>query len=450
MKQIVTYIISLLAFYACIDEVALPVDAKFNYSIVDNDKTVPVDVRISNDTEGADTFLWTFKGGIPSTSTNRNPGIITYEEEGEYVIVLEASNRDGESETVEKKVAIKPEVTIGFTVDVLESNYAPVEVKITNTTTGASSYKWTFPGGHINRSNEQHPENIIFSNPGTYKITLEVTNGEEVYTEEQTIEVAPFLVSNFDYKVAFEDDDLQVPVKVSLTNTSVSATTYLWTIEGADITTSTDENLEVVFTTPGTYNMQLKASNGKDEKDYTRKITVVENTNLRTFEGVHFGINIAHKNDAIGACFSGQTRKIYSKSDFNDAMESEIDIVFFGLNENFSYNAFVSPDAIESVGFAAIPNAKSTKIINNLDSCNCNTLLSITDFDTMVDDSVLKDLTLDITSDGAKEFDNTVVPRLVVFETADGRKGVIKVNEFVKNAEKSYIVVDIKMQKESR
>lgn len=37
--------------------------------------------------------------------------------------------------------------------------------------------------------------------------------------------------------------------------------------------------------------------------------------------------------------------------------------------------------------------------------------------------------------------------RIVLFETANGRKGAIKIKEYVSNGAESYIVVDIKMQK---
>ena len=37
--------------------------------------------------------------------------------------------------------------------------------------------------------------------------------------------------------------------------------------------------------------------------------------------------------------------------------------------------------------------------------------------------------------------------RIVLFETANGRKGAIKIKEYISNGTESYIFVDIKMQK---
>ena len=449
MKKIIAYLLIVLGFFSCVNEVALPVEVNFSIEVVNNDKTAPVKVKIINDTDGADTYNWTFEGGTPASSTNKNPGIITYEQEGEYVIKLEASNRDGNSDTKEEKIVVKPAVNIGFEIEIIKDNYSPVEIKITNTTVGAISYDWFFEGGTPNTSSKQHPENIMFTSPGEHKIRLKVSNGEEEYILEKKIEVLPFLVANFDYSVSFEDDDYQVPVKVSLENKSISTTNYNWTFEGATITSSIEENPEIEFLTPGTYSIQLKASNGKDEKTISKVITVYENTNLRTFENIKLGINTSHKNNQIGAYFSSLTRQVYTQNQLTNEVGSKIDIVFFGLNENFTFNKFISPHQATNVSFSAIPNATTTRLINKQEACNCSTSLSVNEFDAMTNDAVLQNLVVEETSQGLEEFDNTVIPRVIVFETSDKRKGAIKIKEFVKNGANSHIVVDIKVQKEA-
>jgi PKD repeat protein len=450
MKKAIFFITILFGICACVNEVALPVIVDFSTEIVENDKTVPVKVRITNATDGADTYNWFFEGAIPETSSNRNPGVITYEKEGEYTIKLEASNRDGSVDIKEEKVIVKPAINIDFEVTVLENNFSPVKVKIANTTTGAITYSWIFEGGTPNVSTGKNPTDVVFTSPGEHKIILKVSNGEEEYTLEKTIEVAPLLSADFNYSVPFEDDDYQVPVKVFLENKSISATTYQWTFEGANITTSATESPEIVFNTPGTYTMQLKALNSKNEKIVSKTITVYENTNLRTFDNVKLGINTAHKNNVIGAFFSTVTRKVYTQNEITDALGDKIDLVFFGLNEDFTFNKFVNPDKVQTLAFSAIPNATITKLINKQESCNCSTSVSVANFNAMTNDTVLANLNVDETTDGLTEFDATVKPRIVVFETSDKRKGVVKIKEFVKDGVNSYIITDIKVQKEVR
>ena len=395
-------IITVITLVACIDEVALPVAVDFQAEIVNGDNSAPVRVKITNDTEGADTYKWTFEGGNPSTSSDRNPGTIIYEQEGEYTIVLEASNRDGSSDLKEVKIQVKPTILIGFDVTVIDDNFSPVEVQIQNTTQGAITYNWTFEGGNPSSSNEENPSNIVFTTPGTHTIKLQVSNGEEQFEMEKTIEVAPLLVADFEYSVASEDDDFQVPVTMYLENKSISATNYSWTFQGADINTSNEENPELVFTTPGVYTIVLTSSNSKVEETVTKTIEVFENTNIRVFENIKLGINTAHSNNAIGAYFSSENRKVYTKADVTEDVGNSIDITFFGLNSDFTFNRFVSPDDVQSFAFEAIPNATKTKFINTLEDCNCGINFSENDFDNMINDTPIKDLQINETTEGLK------------------------------------------------
>lgn len=450
MRKSLFFIITLLGICACVNEVALPVIVAFETEFVNQDLTVPVKVKVINDTEGADVYNWTFEGGEPSSSSSKNPSIITYNKEGEYLITLEASNRDGSVDVKTQKVTVKPTVLIDFNVEVLENTFSPVEVNITNQTKGATSFEWFFEGGTPETSTEEHPQNVIFTTSGEHTIRLKVGNGEETYTQEKKIEVAPYLVANFDYAVAFEDDDYQVPVKVTLTNKSVSATSYNWTLKGANITNSSAVNPEIEIQTPGTHTLQLKASNEKQEKVFSKTITVYENTNLRSLENIKLGINTAHKKNVVGAFFSTKTRKVYTKNEVTNETGKEIDLVFFGLNESFSYNKFVSPGQASTVAFSSIPNAQTTQLINKQESCGCSTSLSVADFDNIINDDLLVALTIDETNEGLKEFNNSKIPRIIPFKTWDNRKGAIKIKQFVKDGTNSYIVVDIKVQKEAK
>ncbi|CAL2094925.1 PKD repeat protein [Tenacibaculum sp. 190524A05c] len=449
MRRVLYFLLISIAFVACIDEVALPVEAKFETEIVDGDNSAPVRVKITNETEGADTYSWSFEGGNPSTSSDRNPGTIIYEQEGEYTIILEASNRDGSSDRQEINIQVKPTITIGFTATIIDNNFSPVEVEIVNTTQGATSFNWTFEGGNPASSTDENPSNVIFTTPGEHKIKLQVSNGEEQFEMEETIEVAPLLVADFDYSVAPEDDDFQVPVKLSLENKSISATNYVWTFQGANINSSTDKNPEIEFTTPGVYNIELKSSNSKVEETITKTIEVFENTNLRVLENVELGINTAHNDNIKGAYYSTENRTVYTKDEITDEIGKTIDIAFFGLNSDFTFNRFVSPDDVQSFAFDMIPNATKTKFINRLEDCNCGISFTSSDFDAMINDTSIKDLVITETPEGLKEFDNTVIPRIIIFQTASNKKGVIKIKEFVNDGLNSFIRVDIKMQKEA-
>src|SRR5690606_9105490 len=285
-----------------------------------------------------------FEGGQPAASNKKNPGEIRYYSPGVYTIKLHASNSDGSEGTEEFTIKIDEEVLAGFDFEIIESNYPPVEVVLTNLTEGATAFKWTFENGVPGSSNEQNPGNVIFSVPGEHLITLEVNNGLETHTVEKQVTVLDNLSVDFDWEVAFEDDDYQVPVKLVMVNNTVSATSYEWSFNDAVPVSSSGLTPEITINNVGKHTITLTATNGKEVQSLSKEIEVFENTNIRIFEDVKLGINTAHHNNTVGSFFSTQTRQVYTSEQVNEETGALIDLVFFGLSNNFNLNMFVSPN----------------------------------------------------------------------------------------------------------
>lgn len=433
---------------SCAKEIASPIEANFDVEVVDNDYSVPVYVKIHNQTEGADTFQWTFEGGEPSTSTTKNPGTVLYDSEGAYTISLKASNRDGIHETKDYELSIDQAVAPSFIINIAGDNYAPVTISIENTTTGATTYNWTFEGGLPSTSKDRTPGEILFEDPGDHVVTLEVGNGRETHVTSDTVTVAPDIIAVFDFEPAFEDDDFQAPVTLNLINKSVSATGFEWTFETADPSFSSETNPTITLNSPGVHQIKLKAHNSKQDDTEIKEVTVYENTNLRVFENIELGISTAHTTNQTGALYSTVTREVYKAATVPPDDASFIDIAFFALNQDFNFNKFISPDEVQDYTFNPIANAEHTKFINLQESCECEASLSVAEFDAMEDDSLLAALNIEETMGGIQDFDATVVPRIVLFETWDGRKGAIKIKEFVQAGMDSHILMDIKVQKQ--
>ncbi len=165
------------------------------------------------------------------------------------------------------------------------------------------------------------------------------------------------------------------------------------------------------------------------------------------FTDIKFGINSAHNNNQIGAFFSSTTRESYTANEVTDENGHLINIVFSGLNSSFNFNQFISPTIAQNNGFTPIPNAMHTKFINSQEICNCGGL-SAEDFDAMTDDSFLASLIIEESAAGLQSFNQITLPRIVLFETQNGKKGAIKVKGFISDGENSYINTDIKIQKQ--
>lgn len=437
-----------LTVLSCYQETATPVAASFSTAFVNADESVPVQIAITNQSTGADTFEWTFEGAEPANSKDENPGTIVYNIAGTYTLKLTASNVDGSRDTIEKEITVVDGVSILFSTEIIDSNYSPVEVILTNATDGVGlTYLWTFEGGTPASSTAQHPPNVIFESPGDHKITLEVSNGFESFSENTTITVAPAIEAIFDWEVAFLDDDYQAPVTITMTNSSISATSYNWIFPTGTPSTSIETTPTATFTTPGTHTIELEADNGKKTHTLTKEITIHPDTNIKTFPNIELAINNAHNTNVKGAFFSTKLRKVFTADQVNSENGADIDIAFFGLNSSFSFNKFVSPDQVDSNGLIAIPNATPTKFINSQEICGCGISISVAQFDRITDDTLLDTLTITETSNGLLAFDSSVLPRIVLFETHEGRKGVIKIKGYVTDGVASYVICDIKVQK---
>jgi len=408
------------------------------------DHTSPLLVTVENKTRNASDFLWTFDGGEPETSTKREPGTIKFTSPGEHNITLEAWN-DGDKSVKVYTVRVDNNVKLDFNAEVDINNYAPATFNITNLSEGATFYKWTFEGGEPASFKGENPPAVIFANEGTYTITLTAENGSASFTSKQEIIVKESLDALFNIVPSFEDeDDMEAPLRATF-NTRLKGTESLqWECTGAIIANPTMEEASIYFPKEGKYTVYLNVSNGKNTKRISQDITVKANTNLRTHENIRFGINTAQ--NTIGCYYSTKLRKSFTSSQLTDEIGNMIDIVFVGLNTNFRYNFFISPDKLSETPLTEIMNAQTTKFINRQELGAIN--LSTQEFISMTTDAVLKDLAISSALYGDEYFSAAPIPRVILFQTADGRKGAILVKEIVsKDATGSYIVADIKVQK---
>jgi len=431
-------------FTGCKKETITESKAGFNYEILDQNFTVPVRVSVVNTSTGAQNYEWTFEGGNPAVSNKKDPGIVQFDGAGTFKIKLRAWNDDNES-VKEISLQLDSAVTVDFDPVIQTNEFSPVQVKINNKTIGASAYNWVFEGGVPANSTAQQPPIVNFADTGYHNITLTVSNGRANFSQTKKIHVGASLLPAFAIVPAFEDNDYEAPLNANLQNTTTSGLTYNWTSTGGTISNATAQKPDIHFDNAGTYTVTLTASNGKESKQTTQTITVLPNKNLRTFTDVKLGINTAH--GSIGSFFSTSLRKTFKASDNLDTVGKYIDVVYFGLNQNFTYNKFLSPDSASAYVFQAIPQAMHNKVVNSQESCGCGTALSSTDFDNLSNGAVFQNYSINPNLAGMKQFSSATVPRIILYQTADGRKGAIKIKQFVASGNQSYLVVDIKVQK---
>ena len=128
----------------------------------------------------------------------------------------------------ETAIPVKADFSTAF-VNADES--VPVQVSITNQSTGADAFEWTFEGAEPTSSSDENPGTIVYNTAGTYTITLEASNIDgSTNTFEKTITVVDGIAINFSTEII---ESHYPPVEVALTNsTDGVGLSYLWTFEG--------------------------------------------------------------------------------------------------------------------------------------------------------------------------------------------------------------------------
>ncbi len=151
-----------------------------------------------------------------------------------------------------------------------------------------------------------------------------------------------------------------------------------------------------------------------------------------TYTDLEFAIE--GNEEDFGSFFSFETEKMYKVNEINEENGSKIHLAFTSYGNGLYF--FDSPDNKHN-----IPNATSTKTINNEE----NPRITGDDFVSMKDDSLYVKLeNLKFEGYLSDSFITSHIPGTIVFEIADGRRGVIR----TKKVNSSRLLVDIKIQKD--
>jgi PKD repeat protein len=444
-RRILFYLLALFVCCACHQEETIPVDIDFALQIKGEDYTSPLVVSIINNTQNAEEYLWTFDGGEPANSTKKDPGNVIFTSAGEHKVSLEAWN-GGDRNSKILTIHVDSAVTLDFKAEVEINNYAPAIFNFKNLSSGGISYKWIFEGGEPASYEGVNPPAVTYAEQGSYTIILLANNGSSDFVTSQSIDIREPLDASFTIVPSFEDlDDMEAPLRATFDTWLQGVERIEWECEGAMINNENSPDANLLFRDAGKYTVYLNVSNGKQSKRLSQEINVKPNTNIRTHENIRLGINTAK--ETIGSFYSTQLRRSFKRSEIEDANGPFIDIAFLGLNADFIYNLFVSPDKLADTPLLEINGAKATKFVNKLEA-GTEVQLTPAQFKSMTTDIYLKNSPIISVNYGDEYFTKSVLPRVVLFETSDRRKEAILIKEMISEGpENSYILVDIKVQK---
>jgi len=250
-----TYNVTVRASNVCgSDSITYPIPVSFaptpRFVATNTTGCQPLIVQYTNNSTNADSYIWSFPGGSPATSTDANP-TVTYSVAGIYNTSLVAVNDfSSVTETKTNFVTISPNAIPSFTL--VQSG---AQVTFTNTSQFANTYVWNFGDGTT--STVESPTKTYSAN-GTYTVTLSATNSCGIQSTTQTVTVALAPVATY----TSSSTDICSGETITFTSTSSgNPTSYLWTFAGGDPSTSTSPNPTILYDTAGTYGVTLTVTN---------------------------------------------------------------------------------------------------------------------------------------------------------------------------------------------
>ncbi|MEO1628387.1 MAG: PKD domain-containing protein, partial [Bacteroidota bacterium] len=251
--------------YACLSDCVSAPEANFAADQLVG--CAPLTVQFTDlSTNNPTVWAWSFPGGNPSFSTEANP-IVFYDNPGLYTVTLEVSNGAG-SDVISRPAYIQVNGPPQISVDLTASGRT---VSFTNFTIDATSYFWEFGDGGT--STDESPS-YTYRADGNYFIRLTAFNACGQSTATYPVFVLGAPTGSFTADVREGCDDLTVQFESSTTGV---INEYLWLFPGGTPDISGEENPQVRYPAPGSYDVTLIVRNDSGEDE------VVENGYINVF-----------------------------------------------------------------------------------------------------------------------------------------------------------------------
>jgi len=230
----------------------------------------PVVSNLSCNVPNASSYSWNFGNGQTSTSAFQS---VNYSQAGTYSpqLTITMANGCSYSSSANPTIQVNPKPVVQFNV-ANGTGCAPLTPTITNTSTGAVTYNWTFGNSSTSTSFQPSP---TFTEGGLVFVRLSATSALGCTSQLQingainvTTPIAQFTASN---------NTGCPPLNVQFTNQGTIGAAYLW--DFGDGTTSTQNNPTHVYNQLGDYDVTLTVINGVGCQDTAMLVNLVQASN---------------------------------------------------------------------------------------------------------------------------------------------------------------------------
>ena len=230
---------------------------------------------INKSSDNVRRYFWWFPGGVPDTSTSKNP-TVQYNRIGVYDVRLIVENGYGRDTSFKKgyvKINDIPKVNFSVTKNGLS-------VSFLNNTTSATSYLWRFGNGD---TTTQASPAYTYRFAGTYIVTLTAKNACGVRTDSVTLSV--FALPAATVTASQLQGCTPLSIQFSGRNTT-SVSTWNWSFPGGIPSTSNLATPSVTYKEPGLYDVTLTMTNSVGastiRQDTFIKVSVAPKVSFKT------------------------------------------------------------------------------------------------------------------------------------------------------------------------
>lgn len=227
-----------------------------NFQVSDTIGCAPLQVNFTNISNNAVSYLWDFGNG--ATSVMANPSI-TFSAAGDYTVKLIAFDAllNADTLTITDLIHVVDNPNANFTFNAPSVCRNDNSLALTNLSTGADSYHWSFGDGN---SSTAHSPTHQYASEGTYTLTLIATHAQgcsDMHQVQQAVIIHPAPVSSFSVSDTLLCDSSEAVV---FTDQSIgSSLTCQWSF--GDGTHAWTQQASHSYGANGTFDVQLISSN---------------------------------------------------------------------------------------------------------------------------------------------------------------------------------------------
>lgn len=269
-------------------------------------------------------YSWNF--GDPVSGANNTSDLFepmhAFSGPGTYVVTLDVTSTCG-SGSFSNIIEVKAPPKVAAEADVpAGAGCVPVIVNMHNQTTGANSFSWSVSPSNgalfvDSTSSTSWEPRILFTKAGTYTIKLSAENECGTVNWEKMVTISEPPTVNWEEPPVGCENLVYSPT-ITYGGT---ISTYNWTFEGGNPSTSTDPKpTNITFSTPGKYNVTLTVNGACGSQSFIKTVEVIPREAITftpvaplctTSDTVHLGVNLP------GGTWSGQG--VNSQGVFNPA-----------------------------------------------------------------------------------------------------------------------------------